>query len=53
MEEPKDLEVKIWKRKRLNKSYARLVEDYNELILDYLSDYGFYPKDLEDSTKIN
>ncbi len=49
----KKIELKIWNLKRANKPYAYLVEDYNEIILDHLEDYGFYPKNLEDSTKIN
>ena len=29
------------------------IEIYNEMIFDLLKTYGFYPKDLEDSTSLN
>lgn len=49
----KSYQQKYEKNSKIRGICISSVEEYNEAILDYLKDYGFYPRDMEDSTKIN
>lgn len=33
--------------------YGYFIDQYHEAIFDFLKKYGFYPRDMEDKTKIN